>query len=152
MNIDQELVSSLISQANASDRFRASFDLRTTVNDSSQQILNALLPGTQVPIHRHPNSNEYVIVVCGSLDEVIYEEYEEFDRLVDDPCMMDDQDIVKVSKIKEVERIHLDPKEGIYGCTVRKGTWHTVEVFEPSVIYEGKDGKYGEDGSETYIV
>ena len=66
--------------------------------------------------------------------------------------MMDDQDIVKVSKIKEVERIHLDPKEGIYGCTVRKGTWHTVEVFEPSVIYEGKDGKYGEDGSETYIV
>ena len=75
MNIDQELVSSLISQANASDRFRAGFDLRTTVNDSSQQILNALLPGTQVPIHRHPNSNENVIVVCGSLDEVIYEEY-----------------------------------------------------------------------------
>ena len=43
-----------------------------------------------------------------------------------------------------------DTQDGAYGCQVPKGVWHTVEVIEPSVIYEGKDGKYGEDGSETY--
>ena len=52
--------------------------------------------------------------------------------------------------LKESERIHLCPEDGAYGCQVPKGVWHTVEVLEPSVIYEGKDKKYGEDGSETY--
>lgn len=45
--------------------------------------------------------------------------------------------------------IVLDPSSGNYGCVVPAGTWHTVEVLEPSVIYEAKDGKYGEDGSEA---
>ena len=43
----------------------------------------------------------------------------------------------------------MDPSSGRYGCVVPAGTWHTVEVLEPSVIYEAKDGKYGEDGSEA---
>ena len=51
----------------------------------------------------------------------------------------------------EKERIHLDPTVGNYGCVVPQGAWHTVEVLEPSVIYEAKDGKYGEDGSETFV-
>lgn len=51
---------------------------------------------------------------------------------------------------KEIERIHLDPTVGNYSCVVTQGAWHTVEVLEPSVIYEAKDGKYGEDGSETF--
>ena len=51
---------------------------------------------------------------------------------------------------KEKERIHLDPTVGNYGCVVPQGAWHTVEILEPSVIYEAKDGKYGEDGSETF--
>lgn len=50
----------------------------------------------------------------------------------------------------ETERIHLDPSTGNFGCVVPAGAWHTVEVLEPSVIYEAKDGKYGEDGSETW--
>lgn len=49
----------------------------------------------------------------------------------------------------EVERIHLDPSRGNFGCVVPAGAWHTIEVLEPSVIYEAKDGKYGEDGSMT---
>lgn len=44
----------------------------------------------------------------------------------------------------------LDPTVGNFGCVVPAGAWHTVEVFEPSVIYEAKDGRYGEDGSETF--
>lgn len=51
---------------------------------------------------------------------------------------------------KEIERIHLDPSVGNYGCVAPQGAWHTVEVLEPSVIYVAKDGKYGEDGSETF--
>jgi len=57
---------------------------------------------------------------------------------------------VKDGQLVETERLYLCPAEGKYGCQVPKGVWHTVEVIEPSVIYEAKDGKYGEDGSETY--
>lgn len=89
-------------------------------------MLNALLPGTEIPIHRHPNSKENVLCLCGQIDEVIYD-----------------------SEGNEIERIHLDPTAGNFGCVVPAGAWHTVEVLEPSVIYEAKDGKYGEDGSET---
>ena len=108
-------------------RLRQSYDLRTSSDDNSQRILNALLPGTAVPIHRHPNSNENVLLLCGKLVEVIYDE-----------------------NGKEKERIHLDPTVGNYGCVIPPGSWHTVEVLEPFVIYEAKDGKYGEDGSETF--
>lgn len=52
---------------------------------------------------------------------------------------------------KEVERIHIDPSTGNFGCVVPADTWHTVEVFEPSVIYEAKDGRYGEDGTVSLI-
>ena len=108
-------------------RLRQNLDLSTSSADTSQRMLNALLPRTVVPIHRHPNSNENVLLLCGKLVEVIYDE-----------------------KGNEKERIHLDPTIGNYGCVVPQGAWHTVEVLEPSVIYEVKDGKYGEDGSETF--
>ena len=66
------------------------------------------------------------MLLCGKLVEVIYDE-----------------------KGKEKEHIHLDPTIGNYGCVIPPSAWHTVEVLKPSVIYEAKDGKYGEDGSET---
>ena len=55
-------------------RLRQNFDLRTSPADTSQRMLNALLPGTVVPIHRHEDTTETVICLCGKLDEVIYEE------------------------------------------------------------------------------
>ena len=64
--------------------------------------------------------------------------------------MMDAHDVARKITLKEAKRIHLDSSKGMYGCQVPKGVWHTVEVLEPSVIFEAKDGKYGEDGSETY--
>lgn len=126
MEINKEFLGKLFEQAVENPRLRQSYDLRTTSDDNSQRILNTLLPGTVVPIHRHPNSNENVLLLCGKLVEVIYDE-----------------------NGKEKERIHLDPTIGNYGCVIPPGAWHTVEVLEPSVIYEAKDGKYGEDGSET---
>lgn len=139
MIIDQKLLDELSAQAKANPRFRQSYDLRTEASnlsnssnhsnpshrDTSQRMLNALLPNTEVPIHKHPNSSENVICLCGCLDEIFFNE----------------------DGTQEVKRYHICPSEGSYGCIVPAGVWHTVEVFEPTVIYEAKDGKYGEDGS-----
>ena len=126
MEINKDFLGKLFEQAVENPRLRQNFDLRTSSADNSQRMLNALLPGTVVPVHRHPHSNENVILLCGKLVEVFCD---------------DDGN--------ETERIPLDPVVGNYGCVVPPGVWHTVEVLEPSVIYEAKDGKYGEDGSET---
>ena len=127
MEINKNFLGKLFEQAVANPRLRQNYDLRTSSDDNSQRMLNALLPGTVVPIHRHPHSSENVLLLCGKLVEVIYDE-----------------------NGNEKERIHLDPTIGNYGCVIPPGAWHTVEVLEPSVIYEVKDGKYGEDGSETF--
>ena len=127
MEIDKELLEKLFDQARHNPRLRQNFDLRTSADDNSQRMLNALLPETVVPIHRHPQSTESVFLLCGKIVEVICDE-----------------------NGNEIERIHLDPSVGNYGCVVPQGAWHTVEVLKPSVIYEAKDGKYGEDGSETF--
>ena len=126
IEINKTLLEDLFAKANESDRLRMNYDLRTSVSDNSQRMLNALLPGTIVPIHRHPLSNENVLLICGKLVEIIYD-----------------------AEGNETERIHLDPSAENFGCVVPAGAWHTVEVLEPSVIYEAKDGKYGKDGSET---
>ena len=130
MVIDVELLDQLFEQAKGNPRKRVNYDMRTSPEDGSQRMLNAMLPGTEVAIHRHPNSNENVILITGKMYEILYE-------------VADGQPV-------ETERLYLCPAEGKYGCQVPKGVWHTVEVIEPSVIYEAKDGKYGEDGSETY--
>ena len=106
---------------------------------------NALMPGTVGPIHRHPMSNETVICLSGKLVEIIYEE----DIAKDFPMGMDAQDVPSGKRFKESARYMLDLSDGNFGCVVPAGAWHTVEVLEPSVIFEAKDGKYGEDGSES---
>lgn len=137
IKIDKTLISELFDKALVSERKRMNYDLRTSSEDNSQRMLNALLPGTVVPVHRHPMSTENVFLLCGKLVEVIYEEtsYEN-----------DNENF----RLVEKERIVLDPAVGNFGCVVPAGAWHTVEVLEPSVIYETKDGRYGEDGSETF--
>ena len=127
MEINKELLDNLFEQAKENPRLRQNLDLRTSSADTSQRMLNALLPGTVVSIHRHPQSTENVFLLYGKIVEVICDE-----------------------NGNEIERIHLDPTVGNYGCVVPQGAWHTVEVLEPSVIYEAKDEKYGDDGSETF--
>jgi cupin fold WbuC family metalloprotein len=132
--IDKEFLDQLLKQAAENPRKRMNYDMRTSSEDGSQRMLNAMLPGTEVAVHRHPYSNENVILITGKMCEVLYEEAEENGMVV----------------LHETERLYLCPAEGRYGCQVPKGVWHTVEVMEPSVIYEAKDGKYGEDGSENW--
>ena len=123
--INKKLISELFDRAVVNPRLRQSFDLRNPDNNG-QRMLNALLPGTDVPIHRHTQSNETVILLCGKIIEVLYDDTG-----------------------NETERFHLDPTLGNFGCVIPAGVWHSVDVLEPSVIFEAKDGKYGQDGSET---
>ena len=73
MIIDKKLLDSLSAQAKANPRLRQSYDLRTTADDNSQRMLNALEPGTIMPIHRHRNSSATVVIIRGSLVEYIYD-------------------------------------------------------------------------------
>ncbi len=82
-------------------------------------MLNVLLPGTQVPIHRHRETSETVVVLTGRLTEVFFDE-----------------------KGVECGRFDLCPAEGRFGLQIPKGQWHTVIVDEPCVIFEAKDGAY----------
>lgn len=119
MIINGNLLEELITKAKESPRLRMSLDLRNGSDDNSQRMLNALIPGTEVPIHRHRASSETIILLSGRIDEVFYD---------------DDG--------HESARYALDPQQGLYGMQIPIGQWHTVDVHEPSVILEVKDGAY----------
>ena len=144
MEFDKDFLGKLFEQATMNPRLRQGFDLRTSSADNSQRMLYALLPGTVVPIHRHEDTTETVICLCGKLDEVIYEEVVTYEKDAPEALSMaiDAQDVTRKVEYREVQRIHLCPVEAKYGCQIPKGAWHTVEVIEPSVIFEAKDGAY----------
>lgn len=142
MEINKELLDKFFERAGENPRLRQSFDLRTSSADTSQRMLIALLPGTVVPIHRHEETTESVICLCGKLDVVIYEEVAAYENAASEAMSMgmDAQDVTRKVEYREVQRINLCPAEAKYGCQIPKGAWHTVEVIEPSVIFEAKDG------------
>lgn len=123
LQINKELLESLHEQAYVSPRLRMNYDLRTSSADTSQRMLNALLPGTKVPIHRHEETTETVVCLYGRLEEMIYEEMPD-------------------GTFQEVSRHLVCPSEGMYGLQIPAGAWHTIRVLEPSVIFEAKDGAY----------
>lgn len=143
IQIDKKLISNLFEKALTNPRLRYSFDLRNPI-DGGQRMLNALLPGTVVPVHRHEDTTETVICLCGKLYEVIYEEIVTYENASSDvmPMAIDAQDVTRKVEYREVQRIHLCPAEAKYGCQIPKGAWHMVEVIKPSVIFEAKDGAY----------
>lgn len=144
MEINKALIDLLFAQAVAKPRLRQNYDLRTSAADTSLRMLNALLPGTAIPIHRHEDTTETVVCLCGRLDEVIYEKVMSYENAGTDamPMSMDAQNATRKVEYREVQRIHLCPTEAKYGCQIPMGAWHTVEVIEPSVIFEAKDGAY----------
>ena len=138
LEINKELLERLFEQAKDSPRLRMNYDLRTSAADTSQRMMNALLPGTEVPIHRHEDTTETVVCLCGRLEEIIYEEVVEYVS----ERTSGTEDVMRRSTFKEVERHLLCPAEGLYGIQIPKGAWHTIRVMEPSVIFEAKDGAY----------
>lgn len=120
MKIDKVLLSSLTDKAKASERLRMNLDLRTSSADGSQRMLNALEPGTVMPIHRHRLSTETVVVICGSLEEIFYNGSGEV-----------------------TETILMQAGGNCPALQIPAGQWHTIRVLEPgTVIFEAKDGAY----------
>lgn len=122
LSINSDLVAEMHERAAQNERKRINLDLRTSAADTSQRMLNVLEVGTQVPIHRHEETTETVICIEGRLVEMFYEK--------------DGEDFC------EVARVELCPREGKYGVQIPQGVWHTIEVLEPSAIFEAKDGAY----------
>ena len=137
--INKELLKELHEKAAVNERLRQNFDLRTTPEDGSQRMLNVLEVGTKVAIHRHLKTSESVICLEGCLDWVFYEELPNLDAggpvhngevAADETCF------------KETARFRVCPREKVYGIQVPKMMWHSIEVYEPSTIFEAKDGAY----------
>lgn len=135
MKIDNTLLSSLSDQAKANPRLRQAYDLRTTPEDNSQRILNAMEPGTILPIHRHRGSTETVVVLRGKIRQNFYDENgqltESFEVFAGGGSTGSPQ---------------------IVGFSVELARWHNTECLESgTVILECKDGKSEALGEEDIL-
>lgn len=137
--INNDLLKDLHAKAKTSDRLRMNYDLRTTADDTSQRMLNALRPGTKVPIHRHLKTSETVICLEGCLDWVFYDELPNMD--VGGP-IHNGESALDEANFAETARFRVCPREGTFGIQVPQAAWHSVIVHEPSTILEAKDGAY----------
>ena len=138
---DTNFLDGLLQQAKESPRLRQNYDLRNSSEDTSQRMLNALQPGTQVPIHRHETTAETVVCLRGKLEEIIYEEVVEYIK-DNDAKSFDGGDVMRKVSYRETARYLLSPTEGNHGMQIPPNTWHSINVIEPAIIFEAKDGKY----------
>lgn len=116
------------------------YNFHQTLDDKCHRMLNALEPGTHVPIHRHLKTSETVICLEGCLDWVFYEELPNVDA---GGPVHDGETAAHETAYAEVARFRICPREQKYGIQIPKGAWHSIVVHEPSTIFEAKDGAYG---------
>lgn len=119
MIINDLLLNEITGLAEASPRLRMNYNLHDSLDAKAQRLLNVLLPGTSLPVHRHNHTAESYVLLRGKMFVVSY------DNLGG-----------------QTERFLLDPTIGNYGVQIPKGQWHGVEIIEPSTIFEVKDGPY----------
>lgn len=130
MKITQALLDDLTAKAKVSPRLRMNYDLRNSSADGSQRMLNAIEPGSVVPIHRHRGSTETVVCLRG---RVVEEYYDEQERI----C---------------TEAIELSPGGQNVAVNIPIGQWHTIRSLESgTVIMEVKDGPYEPTGPEDIL-
>ena len=130
MIITQALLDKLTEEAKASPRLRMNLDLRNSADDKSQRMLNAIEPGSPMPIHRHQKTSETVVCLRGRL---VWEFYDELERI----C---------------IDTIKLTPNGPAVALNVPIGQWHTVRALESgTVLLECKDGPYEPLGPEDIL-
>ena len=118
--IDIQLLNEVSEKAKASPRLRMNYNFHQSLDDKCHRMLNALEPGTEIPIHRHPSKDESFVVLRGKVKVTTHN---------------DDGSII--------DSIVLDSKAGQFGVDIPKNTWHTLESLEPdSVIFECKEGPF----------
>ncbi|MCR4826946.1 MAG: WbuC family cupin fold metalloprotein [Bacteroidales bacterium] len=129
MLINHPLLDSLTAQAKSSPRLRQHYDLRNSSDDQSQRMLNALEPGTVMPIHRHRNSSETVVVLRGKVKWLYYND-----------------------KGEVTDTFIVAPNSDLVGLSVPIGQWHSLECLETgTVILECKDGVWEALGEEDIL-
>ena len=117
--VDQSLLNQVINEAKHSPRLRMNYNFHTDLNDKCQRLLNAMEPGTVMPIHHH-KVDEMWMVLQGKLKVTIHNNHGDI-----------------------IEEHVLSPNEGLYGVQIPANTWHSLEVIEPgTVIFEVKEGPY----------
>ncbi len=130
MIITQVILDDLTRQAQSSPRLRMAMDLRNSPEDKSQRILNAIEPGSPLPIHRHRNTNETVTCLRGRIVEEFYDDLER----------------------RCTDAIELRPDGPVVVVNIPAGQWHTVKAFESgTVILECKNGAYEPLGEEDIL-
>ena len=135
MIIDKKILDELTAQAKASPRLRMNMDLRNGAEDQSQRMLNAIEPGSPLPIHRHQKTSETVVCLRGRLVEEFYQELK-----VDSSEFKDSSSSSRIQKVQEIE---LSPNGSVVALNIPAGQWHTVKALESgTVILEMKDGAY----------
>ena len=118
MVIDKNVLDELTASAKVSPRLRMNFDLRNSSEDGSQRMLNAIEPGTEVPIHRHWNSSETVLCVRGHFQEFLYDDAGNLEEVID-----------------------MVPGGAIVNVPI--GKWHNLRSMESgTILFEAKHGKY----------
>lgn len=118
--IDEKLLNRVSTEAKKNSRLRKNYNLHQALNEPVQKLLNAMEPGTQIPIHRHKDKEETLIVLKGDIQICFYND----------------------NKIP-VEKIRLNPSDKNYGITIPAGVWHNLMVMEKgTVIFEVKEGPY----------
>ena len=134
MKITQAILDDLTAKAKESPRLRMNLDLRDSEKDGSQRMLNAIEPGSPLPIHRHRKTSETVVCLRGRLVE---EFYDEFSR-------PSGNERPKVERERTcTETIELSPNGPVVALNIPAGQWHTVKALESgTVILEMKNGAY----------
>lgn len=127
--IDQSLLNKVSEEAKDSPRLRMNYNFHQSLDDKCHRFLNAVEPGTIVPIHRHPTKDESFVVLRGKVKVSIYN---------------DDGSVIK--------SVVLCQEDGRYGVDIPKNVWHTLEAIEPnSVIFECKEGPFVEHEVEGIL-
>lgn len=130
MIITKEILDELSAKAKASERLRANLDLRNSAEDLSQRMLNALEPGTVMPIHRHKGSSETCVCIRGHFEEYLYGYTETRSDGTPDP-----------NSFGIVETVDMYPGGPI--LNIEKGQWHSLKCLESgTILLEAKDGPY----------
>ena len=120
MIIDENLINKVSEQAKASPRLRMNYNFHQSLEDKCHRMLNAVEPGSDIPIHRHPDKDESFVVLRGKVRSTTYN---------------DDGTVI--------ESVVLSQEDGLYGVDIPKGVWHKLESLEPgSVVFECKEGPF----------
>ena len=137
MIFDKNVLDTLTAQAQASPRLRMNLDLRNSLEDGSQRMLNAIEPGSVVPIHRHRTTSEVVVMLRGRAVQYLYDEQgRETDAVLLAAGALDGDGV----------------PGAVPGMTIGKGQWHKLVALESgTVIFEAKDGAYLPIGEEDVL-